>query len=402
MLPQFDRSRLVIKPLAERKHDITIDRQLALDELPPPLEGRAAADVAELGRRMARAKERGAAVLLLMGGHVIRAQVARQLIDLMERGLVTHIGMNGAGPIHDYELARVGATCESVARYIRSGEFGLWRETGEINDVVNGGVAQGLGLAESIGRHILAIDYPQRDLSVLAAAVRLNVPVTCHIGIGYDILHEHPNFDPAAFGTGSYRDFLAVCHAVSRLEGGVFLCMGTAVMGPEVYLKALSMARNVAHQEGRVIRNFMTAVFDLIPLEGDTRQQAPKSDPRYYYRPWKTILVRTVADGGESVYIQGDHRETLPALRRVHIRSRRRSAAVATASMKRLLCWSASRWTRLRCRSRLRSSVPTGSSGAHSLGVHSGPISRCCIHHRQMTRAGECESMWSDPRVQQR
>src|SRR5262245_12183299 len=145
MLPTFDRSRLIIKPLAERKHDIAIDQQLALDELPPPLDAKGMADIAELGRRMAAARERGAAVLLLMGGHVIRAQVARQLIDLMERGLVTHIGMNGAGPIHDYELARIGATCESVARYIRSGEFGLWRETGEINDIVCEGVGCGWG-----------------------------------------------------------------------------------------------------------------------------------------------------------------------------------------------------------------------------------------------------------------
>jgi hypothetical protein len=270
---------------------------------------------------MAAAKARGAAVLLLMGGHVIRAQVARQLIDLMERGLVTHIGMNGAGPIHDYELARIGATCESVARYIRSGEFGLWRETGELNDIVRMGVKQGLNLGESIGRHILASDYPYKDFSVLAAGARLGVPVTVHIGIGYDILHEHPNFDPAAFGTASYRDFLAVCSTVSNLEGGVFLCMGSAVMGPEVYLKALSMARNVAHQEGRQIAKFTTAAFDLIQIDGDTQAEAPKSNPQYYYRPWKTILVRTVADGGESFYVCGDHRQTVPYLRQAAIRS---------------------------------------------------------------------------------
>src|SRR5688572_2104320 len=151
MLPTFDRNQLVIKPLAERKHDLSIAHQLPLDELPPPLEDRAMGTIAELGRRMARAKERGAAILLLMGGHVIRAGVARQLIDLMERGLLNHVGMNGAGPIHDYELARIGATCESVARYIKSGEFGLWRETGEINDVVREGGARGMGLGEAVG-----------------------------------------------------------------------------------------------------------------------------------------------------------------------------------------------------------------------------------------------------------
>src|SRR5439155_8721641 len=112
----------------------------------------------------------------------------------------------------------------------------------------------------------------------------------------------------------SYHDFLAFAQSVTGLEGGVLLNFGSAVMGPEVYLKALAMARNVAGQEGRSIRRFTTGVFDLVPLEGDTRLQAPKTDPRYYYRPWKTILVRTVADGGESFYVQGDHRVTVPHL----------------------------------------------------------------------------------------
>jgi hypothetical protein len=233
----------------------------------------------------------------------------------MERGLLTHLAMNGAGPIHDWEFALLGATTESVARYIQTGEFGLWEETGRMNDVVFRGAREGLGLGESLGREILAGDFPHKDLSVLAAGVRLGVPVTVHVGVGYDILHEHPNCDGAAFGQTSYQDFLAFTQAVTALEGGVLLNLGSAVMGPEVYLKALAMARNVAHQEGREIRRFTTAVFDLVPLEGDTRQQAPRTDPRYYYRPWKTILVRTVADGGESFYVQGDHRLTVPHLR---------------------------------------------------------------------------------------
>lgn len=316
MLPQFDRSRLLIKPLAERKHDLSISSQLPLEELPPELSEKAMQDIGELGRRIGKARERGAAVLVLMGGHVVRAGVARQLIDLMERGLITHIGMNGAGPIHDFELAKIGATCESVARYIRSGEFGLWRETGEMNDIVREGAATGMGLGESLGHAILHGDFPHKETSLLAAAVRVGRPVTVHIGVGYDIIHEHPNFDPASFGTASYRDFLSVCHTVDKLEGGVFLCMGSAVMGPEVYLKALSMARNVAHQEGRKIANFTTAAFDLIPIDGEWDKEASKSNPQYYYRPWKTILVRTVADGGESFYVCGDHRQTVPHLRR--------------------------------------------------------------------------------------
>ena len=313
--PQFDPSQLVIKPLDERQHDVRHDSLLPLDAQPPELDEASMQSIGVLGRRLVQARKRGAPVLMLMGAHVIRAGVARQLIDLMERGLITHLGTNGAGTIHDYELARIGATCESVARYIRSGEFGLWRETAEINLVVRDGAERGEGLAESIGRAILESGFPYRDTSVLAAGVRLGIPVTAHVGIGYDIVHEHPNFDPAAYGTASYRDFLTVCDTVSHLEGGVFLCVGSAVMGPEVYLKALSMARNVARQHDQQICHFTTGVFDLLPLEGDFHREASKSDPQYYYRPWKTVLVRTVADGGTSFYVRGDHRHTIPQLR---------------------------------------------------------------------------------------
>jgi hypothetical protein len=309
--PSFDRSRLRIQPLAQRQHDLDLSVLLPLDAPLPAFEHPA---LPLLGRRLAEARKQGRSRLLVMGAHVLRAGVSRYLIDLMERGLIDHIAMNGAGPIHDWEFALIGATTESVARYIRSGEFGLWHETGRTNDIIREGAKKGLGLGEALGRAIIEERFAHADISVLAAGVRLGVPVTVHVGIGYDILHEHPNCDGAAFGETSYRDFLVFAQNVTRLEGGVMLNFGTAVMGPEVYLKALSMARNVAHQEGRNIRHFTTAVFDLVSLEGDTRQQAPKSDPRYYYRPWKTILVRTVADGGESFYIQGDHRVTLPHL----------------------------------------------------------------------------------------
>lgn len=318
--PLFDRSRLRIQSLAERQHDLDLTVLLPLDAPLPPFEHPA---LPILGRCLSEARQRGSARILVMGAHVLRAGVSRYLIDLMERGLLDHLAMNGAGPIHDWEFALIGATTESVARYIRSGEFGLWRETGRMNDVIRAGARQGLGLGEALGRTILDEKFPHADISVLAAGVRLGVPITVHAGIGYDILHEHPNCDGAALGETSYRDFLAFAQTVTRLEGGVMLNFGSAVMGPEVYLKALAMARNVAHQEGRRIAEFTTGVFDLVPLEGDTRQQAPKSDPRYYYRPWKTILVRTVADGGESFYVQGDHRVTVPYLHRAAIQATR-------------------------------------------------------------------------------
>jgi hypothetical protein len=309
--PAFDRSRLKIKPLAERVHDLDLSILLPLDAPPPDF---AHPSIPILGRRLIDAKARGGTRMLMMGAHVLRAGVSRYLIEMMRRGYVTYIAMNGAGPIHDWELALIGATTESVARYIRTGEFGLWQETGRMNDAIVAGAREGLGLGESLGRAILDGPFPHKEISVLAQAVRLGVPVTVHVGVGYDIIHEHPNCDGAALGQTSYRDFLIFTEGVSRLEGGVLLSFGSAVMGPEVYLKALAMSRNVAHQEGREIRHFTTAAFDLIALDDDYHRQAPKSDPRYYYRPWKTILVRTVADGGESFYIQGDHRVTVPAV----------------------------------------------------------------------------------------
>jgi hypothetical protein len=309
----FDRGRLVVKPLAERSHDLHVDRWLALEDAAPEFSRPQLSDVA---RRIVTAARSGAARILMMGAHVLRAGVNRHIIDLLERGALSHIAMNGAGAIHDYELARIGATTEPVARYIRSGEFGLWRETGELNDWIREAADLGLGLGENVGRRIDASDYPHKDLSVFAAAYRLSMPVTVHVGIGYDILHEHPNCDGAAVGEASYRDFLIFARAVENLEGGVMLSFGSAIMAPEVYLKALAMARNVACQEGRQIRKFSTAVFDLVPIEGDIHREMAKTDPGYYFRPHKTILVRTVADGGESFYFCGDHRATLPALRR--------------------------------------------------------------------------------------
>jgi hypothetical protein len=251
----------------------------------------------------------------MLGAHVLRRGTGPLLIDLMGRGLVTHIALNGAGAIHDYELAMIGQTCESVARYVRSGEFGLWQETGGINDAARAGHRDGIGLGEAIGRSISAGRFPYAGTSVLAAGFRAAVPVTVHVAIGQDIVHEHPNFDAAATGATSDTDFLILAQSLCGLEGGVLLNIGTAVMGPETYLKALTMARNAALQEGREIRCFTTAVFDLVPLSGkDLRREAPKSDPSYYFRPYKTILVRTVADGGESFYVQGDHASTVPSL----------------------------------------------------------------------------------------
>lgn len=309
--PQFDQSRLCLRPLSERIHDI--DRSVLLDPktVTSSFENPA---VPVLAERILAARTRGAAVIAFCGAHVLRKGNGPLLIDLMEKGLLTHLALNGAGAIHDFELAMIGATCESVARYVRTGEFGLWQETGRINEAAVLAAKEKLGFGEALGRMIEIEQFPFRRTSVLAAGYRLRVPVTVHVAIGQDIVHEHPNFDPAATGQATFTDFLIFAHSVSNLEGGAYLNVGSAVAGPEVYLKALSMARNVARQEGRSICHFTTAVFDLLTIGEDWSREAPKTDPRYYYRPFKTVLVRTVADGGASFYIQGDHRETIPAL----------------------------------------------------------------------------------------
>lgn len=330
----FDRSRLKIQPLASRHHDLTLDHWLNLgvpcDAL-PPFDHPDLATVADrirkspMSKSTSKSTSKTTAKILMMGAHVLRAGVNRHLIDLLERGFISHVAVNGAAAIHDYELARIGATTESVERYIQTGEFGLWRETGELNDWIAEAAREKLGLGENIGRRIQESpenDFPHRDLSVFAAAWRLSIPVTVHVGIGYDILHEHPNCDGAATGAASYRDFLIFARAVENLEGGVLLNFGSAVMAPEVYLKALAMARNVSRDVARntsldPIRHFTTAVFDLNPIHGDFHRELPKSDPGYYFRPHKTMLVRTVKDGGESFYFRGDHRATVPALWRL-------------------------------------------------------------------------------------
>ena len=243
----FDRSRLLIKSLSERKHDMGLDYILKLDEPAPEFSHPQLQGVAQ---RLIAARDKGAARILMMGAHVIKAGASRYVIDLIERGYITHVALNGAGAIHDYELARIGATTESVAHYIRSGEFGLWRETGDLNEIIHEAADLSLGLGENVGRRIEESSFPYKDLSIFAAAYRHSVPATVHVGVGYDIIHEHPNCDGHALGAASYRDFLIFTKSMEKLEGGIMLNFGSAIMGPEVYLKALSMVRNIAHQHG--------------------------------------------------------------------------------------------------------------------------------------------------------
>jgi len=310
--PLFDRSQIELNALAGRGSDLTLDGCLRLDDTFEPYRHHELVDVVEA---IVAARQAGRPVIVMIGGHPIKLGLSRFLIDLIERGLITLLATNGAGIIHDYELALAGGTSEDVARWIRRGQFGLWRETGRLNEIIAVGAERGEGLGEAVGRTIEEEQFPNRELSIAAAGWRAGVPITSHVGVGSDIIHAHDNCNGAALGATSYTDFLIFARAVQELEGGVFLNIGSAVTGPEVYLKALSMARNVARQQQGEIRQFVTAVFDLVELPDNYREGPPSKDhPQYYYRPWKTILVRTVADGGRSYYFSGDHRQTIPTL----------------------------------------------------------------------------------------
>ncbi len=305
----FDRSRLKIEPLNNRNNILSLSEVMPLD---------ASSSVHKtfhtMASRITDARALNASVVLMMGAHVIRSGVQRYIIDLMENDYIDCIAINGAGVIHDYEFALIGATTESVAHYIRDGRFGLWKETGRINDIISDAAEKEIGLGEAVGKVVNDEQFPYRDISILAAGYRLGIPITVHLGIGYDIIHQFANCDGAAHGKISYIDFLKFAKVLEMLEGGVVMNFGSAVMGPEVYLKALSMVRNAARQEGRKITKFTTLVCDLANLPADYHQEPSHDMPLYYFRPWKTMLVRTVADGGESYYVQGRHNDTIPQL----------------------------------------------------------------------------------------
>ncbi len=308
----FDRRQIELGQLAQRGHDL---RAADCKPLTASFARYQHPEFPELSERIVQARRQGRPVVLMMGGHAIKLGLSRYLVDLIERGYVTHLATNGAGMIHDYELALGGGTSEDVSKWIQRGQFGLWNETSRLNDIIFQAANRGEGLGEAVGRTIEENCLPFRQLSIAAAGWRMGVPVTSHVGVGSDIIHSHANCDGAALGAASYTDFLIFAHSISQLQGGVFLNVGSAVTGPEVYLKALSMARNVARQQNQKINEFTTAVFDLVELPANFRHGPPSKDhPQYYYRPWKTILVRTVADGGQSYYFGGDLQSTLPSL----------------------------------------------------------------------------------------
>jgi len=279
-----------------------------LDRLPRIL---AADELRAAARAIADSHRRGGAVIVGMGAHVVKVGLNPVVIDLMERGVVTALAMNGAGIIHDFELAYHGATSEDVAAGLDDGSFGMARETGEFLNSAIGDSAGEVGIGRAVGDAIMRARLPHRRRSLLATAARLDIPATVHVGIGTDIIHMHPGADGAAIGAGSLRDFHLLAAVVASLSGGVFLNIGSAVIVPEVFLKALNLARNL----GRRVRRFTCIDMDFM------RQ----------YRPQVNVVGCPTAGGGRGITLTGHHEIMVPLLaaatldalgRRVRQRSR--------------------------------------------------------------------------------
>jgi hypothetical protein len=303
----IDLSRLSAYPLASRPSKVTVRdfaRPLSddeagktaglLDSLPRLL---AADSLRAVAAAVARARQQGRAMIWGLGGHVIKTGLAPVLIDLMRRGSVTAVAMNGSGIIHDFEIALIGSTSEDVDESLGTGAFGMAEETGRlINEAIKRGAQDKLGVGEAIGRALVEMQPPCAEYSLLHAAYAARVPVTVHITIGTDIIHLHPQADGAAIGAATHRDFRLITALVKELDGGgVYLNIGSAVTLPEVFLKAVTVVRNLGHS----LRDFTTANFDFIQ----------------HYRPLTNVVRRPVANGaGRGYHLTGHHEVMIPLL----------------------------------------------------------------------------------------
>ena len=241
-----------------------------------------------------KARDKGRPVVLAMGGHVIKCGLQPVLKSLIEAGVITAVAMNGSAAIHDFEVSLVGATSEDVGAVLHSGDFGFSEETGSgINRALQAALDKGVGFGQAIGRHILDSGHPFREYSLLAACVEKDIPVTVHVAMGTDIIHQHPEADGAVTGEMSFRDFRLLTSVVADLgEGGVWLNVGSAVLLPEVFLKALSIAQNLGHH----VDNFTTANFDMIQ----------------HYRPLQNVVKRPTSGSGRGYTITGHHEINIP------------------------------------------------------------------------------------------
>jgi hypothetical protein len=254
----------------------------------------AAKNFKDVAAAVVQARRDSRPVMLGMGAHSIKVGLNPVIIDLMERGVVTSLSLNGAGIIHDFELAFAGQTSEDVDKEILSGAFGMAEETGAMLNGAIGAASEDEGIGAAVGRMIHTGDFPYKDKSLLAAGRRLGVPVTVHVAIGTDIIHMHPSFDGKATGAAAHRDFLAFCSLVSELEGGVYINLGSAVLLPEIFLKAVTLVRNL----GRPLRHFTTVNMDFVQ----------------HYRPNTNVVRRPTQGGGRGFALTGHHELMFPLL----------------------------------------------------------------------------------------
>jgi len=263
-----------------------------LDSLPDVL---AARDLKTVAARLVTAVAEERMVIFGLGAHNIKCGLSPVYIDLMERGVITLVALNGGAVIHDFEMAYAGMTSEDVPKALEEGTFGMARDTGTlINGAISEGVSEGLGIGAAVGQKIIDLEAPYADRSILATARRLGIPATVHVAMGTDIIHMHPSASGADIGQGSHLDFRRFCTAVNRIRGGAYINVGSAVIMPEVFLKALALARNL----GAVLAPFLTATFDFIR----------------HYRPETNVLARPRTVGADSYGIVGHHELMIPLL----------------------------------------------------------------------------------------
>jgi hypothetical protein len=255
----------------------------------------AAKSLKEIARKIAWVHRKNKTVLLAMGAHPIKVGLSPLIIDFMERGIVSAVAMNGAGIIHDFELAFMGKTSEDVAASLKDGSFGMAQETGAfLNRAIRKGYERRQGIGAAVGEAILKARLPHRRLSILAAGAKLGIPVTVHVGVGTDIIHMHPDVDGKALGEGSLRDFRTLTSVVASLGQGVFLNFGSAVILPEVFLKGLSLSRNLGHP----VRNLATVNLDFIA----------------HYRPLTNVVHRPTLESGKGYHLTGHLEIMVPLL----------------------------------------------------------------------------------------
>jgi len=361
-MKKIDRFKVRFKPLRERKNKVSIIRDAVQPAGIMPEQTDTDMVCREAASNILKSISSGNAVMLAFGAHTIKNGLGPVLKEMMKNGWLTHLATNGAGIIHDWEIAFQGATSEDVARNIIKGEFGTWEETGYyINLALTVGAFEGLGYGESVGAMIskdglnipeegellacadnnrlthpeqaaaaldllqsirslslkpgfMKIEHPYREYSVQAAAFDLGIGFTGHPMFGHDIIYTHPASSGAAIGRTAERDFLEFAGSVENLENGVYLSVGSAVMSPMIFEKSLSMARNIALGEGKKITNFNIYVVDLAPSSWDWENgsEPPADDPAYYLRYCKTFSRM----GGKMKYVTSDNRVFLPELYR--------------------------------------------------------------------------------------